>query len=312
MSRLAELDAPMMARLDARPRRRTRCCATWPRSTPRPAKATVGLVAARAVAPVRQHQPDRQRGAVRDQPLRREPAGGAGPRRGPAGDRRRRVRRSAPRVRVPGGEDLARWSLVVGRWCRCRTCIDAGASIALTTTNYQPPATKRRRRARRRSPSAYDCAACVQPRRSLWHNPDSASPRRSSRWPISLGFISLFDFPSFAGNVTFFTLCLIPMQVMAVVLWGANPPFVAKMGQPAKGLCAAGAHDRRRRDRVPAGAGARPARAISPPGRFPRTSRSSRCRRRSTCASSSAGGRSRPCSRTRSSRASSRWSPPTW
>jgi hypothetical protein len=53
---------------------------------------------------------------------------------------------------------------------------------------------------------------------------------------LSLGFISLFDFPSFAGNVTFFTLCLIPMQVMAVVLWGANPPFLAKMGQPAKGL----------------------------------------------------------------------------
>jgi hypothetical protein len=53
---------------------------------------------------------------------------------------------------------------------------------------------------------------------------------------ISLGFISLFDFPSFAGNVTFFTLCLIPMQVMAVVLWGANPPFLAQMGQPAKGL----------------------------------------------------------------------------
>jgi hypothetical protein len=53
---------------------------------------------------------------------------------------------------------------------------------------------------------------------------------------ISLGFISLFDFPSFAGDVTFYTLCLIPMQVMAVVLWGANPPFVARMAQPAKGL----------------------------------------------------------------------------
>lgn len=53
---------------------------------------------------------------------------------------------------------------------------------------------------------------------------------------IALGFISLFDFPSFAGDVTFYTLCLIPMQVMAVVLWGANPPFVARMAQPAKGL----------------------------------------------------------------------------
>ena len=53
---------------------------------------------------------------------------------------------------------------------------------------------------------------------------------------ISLGFISLFDFPSFAGDVTFYTLCLIPMQVMVVVLWGANPPFTAKMGQPGRGL----------------------------------------------------------------------------
>ena len=71
---------------------------------------------------------------------------------------------------------------------------------------------------------------------------------------VSLGFISLFDFPSFAGDVTFFTLCLIPMQVMAVVLWGANPPFVAKMGQPAKGLFLL-ALRRHRRDRLPAGAG---------------------------------------------------------
>ena len=71
---------------------------------------------------------------------------------------------------------------------------------------------------------------------------------------ISLGFISLFDFPSFAGDVTFFTLCLIPMQVMAVVLWGANPPFLAKMGQPAKGLCAAGPDHRHCGHRVPAGA----------------------------------------------------------
>jgi hypothetical protein len=53
---------------------------------------------------------------------------------------------------------------------------------------------------------------------------------------ISLAFIAPFDFPSFAGNVTFFTLCLIPMQVMAVVLWAANPPFLARLGQPAKGL----------------------------------------------------------------------------
>lgn len=53
---------------------------------------------------------------------------------------------------------------------------------------------------------------------------------------IALGFISLFDVPSFSGAVSFFDLCTIPMQVMVVVLWGANPPFVAGLRQPARGL----------------------------------------------------------------------------
>jgi hypothetical protein len=53
---------------------------------------------------------------------------------------------------------------------------------------------------------------------------------------VALGFISLFDFPTFAGPVAFYMLCTIPFQVMAVVVWGANPSFVAKLSQPAKGL----------------------------------------------------------------------------
>ena len=53
---------------------------------------------------------------------------------------------------------------------------------------------------------------------------------------VALGFISLFDFPTFAGPVAFYMLCTIPFQVMAVVIWGANPSFVAKLSQPAKGL----------------------------------------------------------------------------
>jgi len=53
---------------------------------------------------------------------------------------------------------------------------------------------------------------------------------------IALLFISLFSFPTFVGPVAFYTLCTIPFQVMAVVVWGANPPFVARMGQPGKGL----------------------------------------------------------------------------
>lgn len=54
---------------------------------------------------------------------------------------------------------------------------------------------------------------------------------------ISLLFVSLFDFPTFVGSVSFYTLCLIPFQVVAVVLWaGANPPFVGRLAQPAKGI----------------------------------------------------------------------------
>ena len=53
---------------------------------------------------------------------------------------------------------------------------------------------------------------------------------------IALGFISLFDFPSFAGSVSFFMLGLIPMQIVLVVLWGANPSFASRLGQPIKGV----------------------------------------------------------------------------
>ena len=53
---------------------------------------------------------------------------------------------------------------------------------------------------------------------------------------IALGFVSLFDSPAFAGWVAFFMLGLIPMQVVIVVLWDANPRFAARLGQPAKGL----------------------------------------------------------------------------
>ena len=40
---------------------------------------------------------------------------------------------------------------------------------------------------------------------------------------IALGFISLFDFGTFAGWIAFTMLGLIPMQVVAVVLWAAIP-----------------------------------------------------------------------------------------
>lgn len=54
---------------------------------------------------------------------------------------------------------------------------------------------------------------------------------------ISLGFVSLFNFPTFVGWASFYNLCLIPFQIVAVVIWGgANPPFVSKLSQPVKGV----------------------------------------------------------------------------
>jgi hypothetical protein len=53
---------------------------------------------------------------------------------------------------------------------------------------------------------------------------------------LALAFISLFSLPAFNGPVAFHLLCAIPFQVMAVVIWGANPSFVAKLSQPGKGI----------------------------------------------------------------------------
>jgi hypothetical protein len=53
---------------------------------------------------------------------------------------------------------------------------------------------------------------------------------------LALAFIALFDLPTFLGPIAFFMLCVVPFQVMAVVVWGANPSFLAKKPQPSKGL----------------------------------------------------------------------------
>jgi len=53
---------------------------------------------------------------------------------------------------------------------------------------------------------------------------------------IALGFLSLFDFPTFAGWVAFAMLGLIPMQIVIAVLWGANPAFASALQQPVKGV----------------------------------------------------------------------------
>lgn len=53
---------------------------------------------------------------------------------------------------------------------------------------------------------------------------------------VSLGFISLFDFPAFSGWVSYVLICLIPMEIVVGVSWGANPEFASKMTQPMKGI----------------------------------------------------------------------------
>jgi hypothetical protein len=54
---------------------------------------------------------------------------------------------------------------------------------------------------------------------------------------ISLALISLFDFPTFSGWVSYFLLCVIPMQIVMLALWRTQRPhFAAAHPQPAKGL----------------------------------------------------------------------------
>jgi hypothetical protein len=54
---------------------------------------------------------------------------------------------------------------------------------------------------------------------------------------ISLGFISLFSFPTFTGWVSYYLMCIIPMEIVASVTWGTqHPNFAGTLAQPAKGL----------------------------------------------------------------------------
>src|SRR5205085_3167514 len=51
------------------------------------------------------------------------------------------------------------------------------------------------------------------------------------------GLISLFEFPMFAGWMSFGLMSLIPMQIVVGVTWGTNQPaFAAKQRQPLKGI----------------------------------------------------------------------------
>src|SRR5579863_4675429 len=54
---------------------------------------------------------------------------------------------------------------------------------------------------------------------------------------ISLGFISLYNFPQFSGWVSGFLICIIPMEIIMGVTWGMKQPgFIAERSQPVRGI----------------------------------------------------------------------------
>jgi hypothetical protein len=53
---------------------------------------------------------------------------------------------------------------------------------------------------------------------------------------VALGFVSLFDFPTFSGWVAYFLLCIIPIQIVIAVTWGGKLPSLSPARQPAQGL----------------------------------------------------------------------------
>ncbi|HUI78678.1 MAG TPA: hypothetical protein VLY24_12200 [Bryobacteraceae bacterium] len=54
---------------------------------------------------------------------------------------------------------------------------------------------------------------------------------------ISLGFVSLFAAPTFAGWVAYLLICFIPMEIVIGITWGCqNPGFAARRKQPVKGI----------------------------------------------------------------------------
>jgi len=54
---------------------------------------------------------------------------------------------------------------------------------------------------------------------------------------LSLAFISLFDYQTFSGWISYALMCVIPMQIVVSVTWACNHPgFAAPLRQPHKGV----------------------------------------------------------------------------
>ena len=97
----------MRERFEAARGARPACCAMSAGWTPTHA-VPPSAWSSWTIAPVRQHQPDRQRRPLHDEPLRPKSARRARPRRRPRRHRRRRVRRSAARLRLSRGARVSR------------------------------------------------------------------------------------------------------------------------------------------------------------------------------------------------------------
>jgi hypothetical protein len=57
---------------------------------------------------------------------------------------------------------------------------------------------------------------------------------------VSLVFISLFDFPTFAGWVSFYLMCVVTVLIVMLALWHTeHPRFAASQPQPSRGVLTA-------------------------------------------------------------------------
>jgi hypothetical protein len=54
---------------------------------------------------------------------------------------------------------------------------------------------------------------------------------------VSLGYVALFDFPTFGSWIQYVMNCMIPMQIVIGITWRTNQPeFAARQKQPIRGL----------------------------------------------------------------------------
>jgi len=76
----------------------------------------------------------------------------------------------------------------------------------------------------------------AQPRKSGLRQPVTGALASLLIMGLSLAFISLFDYQTFSGWISYALMCVIPMQIVVSVTWACNHPgFAAPLRQPHKG-----------------------------------------------------------------------------